>query len=67
MTDLIAACARHPFELMGLRLAISAAPEYTSFWTSARSVYSTNSWRGLFIGVRLSILNTLLPTGSSTL
>ena len=67
MTDLIAACVRHPFELVGLRLAISSAPEYASFGTLARSVYATNSWRGLFVGVRLSILNTLLPTGSSTL
>ena len=45
VADLAAACLRHPFELMSLRLATSRAPECTSVWTFGREVYVDSSRR----------------------
>ncbi|CAM9709684.1 unnamed protein product [Ectocarpus fasciculatus] len=55
----------HPFDLLATRMMTESRPEYATGTSSVRHVLKQSGFAGLFLGVRSSILNVLLPFGES--
>ncbi|CBJ30792.1 conserved unknown protein [Ectocarpus siliculosus] len=54
----------HPFDLLATRMMTESRPEYATGTASVRHVLKQSGFAGLFLGVRSSILNVLLPFGN---
>jgi hypothetical protein len=59
LTELVRAVIRHPFELLGVRMIISSAPEYSSLFSALWFHFSNNDLLSLFVGIRQSLFNGL--------
>mmetsp|Transcript_42113 Transcript_42113/g.54237 ORF Transcript_42113/g.54237 Transcript_42113/m.54237 type:complete len:564 (-) Transcript_42113:264-1955(-) len=65
MTELTRAVIRHPFELLGVRMVTSNAPEYSSCFSALYYHFSNNDLMSLFVGIRQSLFNgVFLPKQS---
>eukprot|EP00903_Cladosiphon_okamuranus_P015732 g14520.t1 len=64
VTRIAWASVLHPFDLLATRMITESAPEYSTGISSVRHVLRQSGVVGLFLGVRSSILNVLLPFGN---
>ncbi|CAN0066632.1 unnamed protein product [Pylaiella littoralis] len=63
-TRIVWASILHPFDLLATRMMTEGSPEYSTGIASVRHVLKQSGVTGLFLGVRSSILNVLLPFGN---
>ncbi|CAM9774047.1 unnamed protein product [Ascophyllum nodosum] len=57
------ACILHPFDLIATRMVTESSPQYATTTSSVSHVLGQRGVTGLFLGVRSSIFNVLLPFG----
>lgn len=64
VTRMLWASILHPFDLLATRMITESRPEYATMASSVRHVLKHRGLVGLFVGVRSSILNVILPFGN---
>eukprot|EP00904_Undaria_pinnatifida_P002364 jgi/Undpi1/12128/HiC_scaffold_5.g01804.m1 len=63
-TRIVWATLLHPFDLLATRMITESRTEYSTVASSVRHVLKHRGVTGLFLGVRSSIFNVLLPFGN---